>query len=197
MQCIIGKAWDCIPHPAPNNHSTEICKSLLSACPAFCCRSLRKLFLPDASGVLTFLGALLSWRHFSGKLYWLAADDSVVKEHGLSILELGKAHFARYFQNLHRFFAFSANRNPQGRFDIQFFEIFKISHAHDAEHRGCEMKFIEPIGRNRRFCMRVWGAESPSRCPTQKAQMGFRVTPGESCPATGKSRFHYKICHVT
>ena len=48
MQGIIGDVWDCIPHPAPNNHSTEICESLLSACPVFCCRSLRKLFLPDS-----------------------------------------------------------------------------------------------------------------------------------------------------
>ena len=48
MQSIIGDVWDCIPHPAPNNHSTEICESLLSACPVFCCRSLRKLFLPDS-----------------------------------------------------------------------------------------------------------------------------------------------------
>ena len=47
MQGIIGKAWECIPHPALNNHSTEIGESLLSACPAFCCRSFRKLFLPD------------------------------------------------------------------------------------------------------------------------------------------------------
>ena len=47
MQGIIGNVWDCIPHPAPNNHSTEIGESLLFACPAFCCRSLRKLFLPD------------------------------------------------------------------------------------------------------------------------------------------------------
>ena len=121
-------------------------------------------------------------RHFPGKSYWLVADDSVVKEHEFSIIELEKACFARCFQNIHRFFAFSANRNPQGRFHIQFFEIFKISHTHDAEHRGCEMNFIEPIGRNGRFCMRVWGAESPSRCPVRKAQMGFRVTPGESCP---------------
>ena len=36
------------PTPAPNNHSTEICESLLSACPAFYCRFLRKLFLPDS-----------------------------------------------------------------------------------------------------------------------------------------------------
>ena len=47
MQGIIGDVWDCIPHSAPNNHSTEICESLLSACPVFCCRSLRKLFLPN------------------------------------------------------------------------------------------------------------------------------------------------------
>ena len=47
MQGIIGKAWECIPHPALNNHSTEIGESLLSACPAFCCQSFRKLFLPD------------------------------------------------------------------------------------------------------------------------------------------------------
>ena len=127
MQGIIGKAWDCIPHPAPNNQSTEICESLWSACPAFC-RFHRKLFLPDASGVPAFLGALLSWRHFSGKSYWLAADDSVVKEHGFSILKLEKACFARCFQNIHRFFYFLTNRNPQGRFHIQFLEIFKISH---------------------------------------------------------------------
>ena len=128
MQGIIGKAWDCIPHPASNNHSTEIGESLLSACPAFCCRFLRKLFLPDASGVLAFFGALLSWRHFPGKSYWLAADDSVVKEHESSLIELEKAHFARYFQNLHRFFCFLTNRNPRGQFHIQFFEIFRISH---------------------------------------------------------------------
>ena len=128
MQGIIGKAWDCIPHPASNNHSAEICKSLWSVCLAFYCRSLRKLFLPDASGVLTFLGALLSWRHFPGKSYWLAADDSVIKEHEFSLIELEKACFARCFQNLHRFFALSANRNPRGQFHIQFFEIFKISH---------------------------------------------------------------------
>ena len=48
MQGIIGNVWDCIPHSAPNNHSTEIGESLLFACPAFCCRSLRKLFLPDS-----------------------------------------------------------------------------------------------------------------------------------------------------
>ena len=47
MQGIIGKAWDRIPRPALNNHSTEIGESLLSTCPAFCCRFLRKLFLPD------------------------------------------------------------------------------------------------------------------------------------------------------
>ena len=63
MQGIIGDVWDCIPHPAPNNHSTEICESLLSACPVFCCLT---------------------------------------------------------------------NRNPQGQFHIQFFEIFKISFTHEA-----------------------------------------------------------------
>lgn len=86
---------------------------------------------PIHSGVSTFLGAFLSWRHFTGKSYWLAADDSVVKEHWFSIIELEKAHFARYFQNLHRFFAFSANRNPQVQFHIHFFEIFKISSTHE------------------------------------------------------------------
>lgn len=87
MQGIIGKVWDCIPHPAPTNQSTAIYKSLWSACPAFYCRSFRKPFLPDASGVLAFFGALLSWRHFPGKSYWLAADDSVVKEHESSLIE--------------------------------------------------------------------------------------------------------------
>ena len=55
----------------------------------------------------------------------LEEENKVLKE---KIIELEKAHFARYFQNLYRFFCFLTNRNPQGWLHIQFFEIFKNSH---------------------------------------------------------------------
>lgn len=95
-----------------------------------------------------------------------------------SYIESEKAHFARCFKN----FFLTPIGIGKGRFIYSHLKFSKFHTHHEAGHRGCEMVFIEPIGRNGQFCMRVWGAESPSRCPVRKARMGFRVTPGGSCP---------------
>ena len=55
MQGIIGKVWDCIPHPAPNNHSTEICEPLWSDCRLFAVGLSASCSCPMYSGVLAFL----------------------------------------------------------------------------------------------------------------------------------------------
>lgn len=128
MQGIIGKAWDCIPHPARNNHSTEIGESLLSACPAFCCRSLRKLFLPDLLRRSGFLWCALVMAALPWKV--IVACSGLFDCQGTRAFNhrIGESSFRKVLPKSLQIFCFLTNRNPQGRFHIQFFEIFKISH---------------------------------------------------------------------
>ena len=126
---------------------------------------------PIPSGVSTFLGALLSWRHFSGKSYWLTADDSVVKEHEFSLIELEKVHFARYFQNLYRFFAFSQIRIRKGGFIYNFLKFSKIhidprgraSWLGDEFHRANQQKqTVLHEGMGSRIPIKMPGTKSPN-----------------------------------
>lgn len=128
MQGIIGNVWDCIPHPAPNNHSTEIGESLLFACPAFCCRSLRKLFLPDSIRRSGFpwcapVMAALPRKVIVACSWLFGCQGTRVFNH-----RIGESPFRKVLSKFLQIFCFLTNRNPQGRFHIQFFEIFKNSH---------------------------------------------------------------------
>ena len=177
MQGIIGKAWDYIPHPALNNHSTEIGESLLSACPAFCCRSLRKLFLPDLLRRSGFLWCALVMAALPWKV--IVACSGLFDCQGTRAFNhrIGESSFRKVLpKSLQIFFAFSQIGIRKGGFIYSFLKFSKFHIYPRGEHRGWEMNFIEPIGRNGWFCMRVWGAESPSRCPTQKSRMDFERT---------------------
>ena len=128
MQGIIGKAWDCIPHPAPNNQSTEICKSLWSACPAFCCRSLRKLFLPDSLRRSGFPWCALVLAALHRKVILACSRRFCCQGTRVFNHRIGESPFRKVLSKTLQIFCFLTNRNPQGRFHIQFFEIFKNSH---------------------------------------------------------------------
>lgn len=103
---------------------------------------------PIPSGVPAFLGALMSWRHFPGKSYLLAADYEVVKVHGFGAMpftyRIWERPFRKDFSELFVNFAIgrlvadaspSTNRNPQEWFHIQFRSVYKELHA-DRE-TGC------------------------------------------------------------
>ena len=126
MQGIIGNVWDCISHPAPNNYSTEICESLLSACPAFCCRSLCKLFLPDTLRRFDLPWYALVMAALLRKVILACSrrfccQGTLVFNH-----RIGGSSFRKVLPKSLQIFCFLTNRNPQERFHIQL--IFKISH---------------------------------------------------------------------
>ena len=137
---------------------------------------------PIHSGVLAFLGALLSWRHFTGKLYWLAADDSVVKEHWFSILELEKARFARYFQNLYRFFAVSQIGIRKGSFIYNFLKFSKFHSPTRREHCGCEMNFHQANHQKRTVLYEGMGSRIPIKMPGMKSPNGILSYSGQILP---------------
>lgn len=130
MQGIIGNVRDCIPHPASNNHSIEICESLLSACPAFCCRSLRKLFLPDSIRRSGFPWCAPVMVALPRKVILACSRRFCCQRTRVFNLRIGERSFRKVPSKSLQIFCFLTNRNPQGRFHIQLFEIFKISHTH-------------------------------------------------------------------
>lgn len=132
MQGIIGDVWDCIPHPAPNNRSTEICESLLSACPFFCCRSLRKLFLPDSLRRSGFPWRALVLAALHRKVILACSRRFCCQGTLVFNLRIGESPFRKVLSKSLQIFCCLTNRNPQGQFHIQFFEIFKISSTHEA-----------------------------------------------------------------
>ena len=106
---------------------------------------------------------------FTGKLYWLAADDSVVKEHWFSILELEKARFARYFQNLYRFFAVSQIGIRKGSFIYNFLKFSKFHPPTRREHCGCEMNFHQANHQKRTVLYEGMGSRIPIKMPDMKS----------------------------
>ena len=131
MRSIIGKCGTASHtlHRTASQH--RFFESLWSACPAFYngfdIGHSASCSCPIYSGVLAFLGALVSWRHFSRKTYWLAADYEIIKVRGCRVMpfihRIGESPFRKVFQ---KFFPYT-NRNRERAFHIQLFEIFKIS----------------------------------------------------------------------
>ena len=175
MQSIIGDVWDCIPHPAPNNHSTEICESLLSACPVFCCRSLRKLFLPDSLRRSGFPWCALVLAALHRKVILACSRRFCCQGTLVFNLRIGESPFRKVLSKSLQIFCCLTNRNPQGQFHIQFFEIFKISSTH-------EMNFHQANHQKRTVLYEGMGSRIPIKMPGMKSPNGILSYSGRILP---------------
>ena len=112
---------------------------------------------PIHSGVLAFLGALLSWRHFTGKLYW-------------------------YFQNLYRFFAVSQIGIRKDSFIYNFLKFSKFHPPTRREHCGCEMNFHQANHQKRTVLYEGMGSRIPIKMPGMKSPNGILSYSGRILP---------------
>lgn len=110
----------------------DILVSLLSACPVFCCRSLRKLFLPDSLRRSGFPWCALVLAALHRKVILACSRRFCCQGTLVFNLRIGESPFRKVLSKSLQIFCCLTNRNPQGQFHIQFFEIFKISFTHEA-----------------------------------------------------------------
>ena len=115
-----------------------------------------------------------------------AASDvykrQVVKEHWFSILELEKARFARYFQNLYRFFAVSQIGIRKGSFIYNFLKFSKFHSPTRREHCGCEMNFHQANHQKRTVLYEGMGSRIPIKMPGMKSPNGILSYSGRILP---------------
>lgn len=182
MQSIIGDVWDCIPHPAPNNHSTEICESLLSACPVFCCRSLRKLFLPDSLRRSGFPWCALVLAALHRKVILACSRRFCCQGTLVFNLRIGESPFRKVFQNLYRFFAVSQIGIRKGSFIYNFLKFSKFHPPTRREHCGCEMNFHQANHQKRTVLYEGMGSRIPIKMPGMKSPNGILSYSGRILP---------------
>lgn len=182
MQSIIGDVWDCIPHPAPNNHSTEICESLLSACPVFCCRSLRKLFLPDSLRRSGFPWCALVLAALHRKVILACSRRFCCQGTLVFNLRIGESPFRKVLSKSLQIFCCLTNRNPQGQFHIQFLKFSKFHPPTRREHCGCEMNFHQANHQKRTVLYEGMGSRIPIKMPGMKSPNGILSYSGRILP---------------
>ena len=174
MQGIIGKAWDCIPHPALNNHSTEIGESLLSACPAFCCRSLRKLFLPDLLRRSGFLWCALVMAALPWKV--IVACSGLFDCQGTRAFNhrIGESSFRKVLpKSLQIFFAFSQIGIRKGGFIYNFLKFSKIHIDPRGRASWLGDEFHRANRQKRMVLHEGMGSRIPIKMPNAEIQNGF------------------------
>lgn len=98
----------------------------------FCCRSLRKLFLPDSLRRSGFPWCALVLAALHRKVILACSRRFCCQGTLVFNLRIGESPFRKVLSKSLQIFCCLTNRNPQGQFHIQFFEIFKISSTHEA-----------------------------------------------------------------
>ena len=137
---------------------------------------------PIHSGVPAFLGALLSWRHFFGKSYWLAADYEIIKVRCCRatpfIHRIGESPFRKVFQK----FFLTPIGIGKGRFIYSFLKFSKFHIDPRGRASWLRDEFHRANRQKRTVLHEGMGSRIPIKMPGMKSPNGILSYSGRILP---------------